>query len=97
MKNTYTRTMFIESFEGCIFKLYITEGLRWECEEPDRVVRYENVVSYDIIKGGEEAAEIEAETDESGIDENHEYLVLHFANGEASTFRSSHVDLHIRG
>lgn len=55
-------------------------------------------VQYDIkdfkVVGGDEAERIEAMTDGSGIDENHEYLVLFLMNGETATFRNSHVDLH---
>lgn len=39
--------------------------------------------------------QIESETDESGIDECHEYLIIELENGEISTFRNSHVDLFI--
>ena len=57
-------------------------------EEPRRV-RYE--VEFWEIVSGEDAAQIEAETDYSCIDEAHEYLVLHLTNGEVATFRNSHV------
>lgn len=57
-------------------------------------VQYSDVVAFEVIHG--EAAElIEAESDGSCIDEYHEYLVLHFANGETATFRNSHVDMFV--
>lgn len=55
-------------------------------------IQYTDAVAWEVIHG--EAAElIEAESD--SIDEYHEYLVLHFANGETATFRNSHVDMFI--
>ena len=42
-----------------------------------------------------DAEEIERETDDSGIDEHHEYLRLNFVNGETATFRNSHTTMFI--
>ncbi len=95
MKNTYTRTLFIDDLRKATFKLYITEGLKWE-DRNEKEIEYTGVTAWDIIEGGEEAEEIERETDSNSADENHEYLVLHFENGETATFRNSHVDMHIR-
>lgn len=82
-----------------VFKLEISEGCKYtaECDEDlgkIKVVEYRGVTSYDLIEGGVEADEIENETDADGIDEFHEYLVLHFTDGTTSTFRNSHVDMY---
>ena len=56
-------------------------------------VEYDGVKGFDVVSAPAAVEEIESRTDRSGIDENHEYLVLQFENGETSTFRNSHVDL----
>jgi hypothetical protein len=62
-------------------------------EELDRV-SYSDAVAWEIVTG-EAAAQIEAESDGSCIDDFHEYLVITFADGETSTFRNSYVDMFI--
>lgn len=57
-----------------------------------RRISYDGIISWEIVTG-EDAEQIEAETDGSCIDDYHEYLVLHFENGETSTFRNSYVDM----
>lgn len=96
MKRTYTRTMFMtnEELQKATVKLFITEGLKWE-DANEKEVKYTGLKSWSIIDG-EDAKQIEAETDASCIDENHEYLVLEFVDGTTATFRNSHVDMFIR-
>lgn len=97
MKRTYTRTMFIEDLTKATIKLYLHEATKYEAAADDEIkVEYTGVKAWDIIEGGEEAAQIESETDASNVDEYHEYLVLHFEDGSQATFRNSHVDMFIR-
>lgn len=97
MKRTYERTLFIEDLTKATIKLYIHEATKYEATEDDEIkVEYTGVKAWSIIEGGNEAEEIEAQTDASGIDENHEYLVLHFEDGTDATFRNSHVDMFLR-
>lgn len=97
MIRTYERTTFTEDLTTVTFKLFISEATKYEAEPDDvREVTYTGVKSWSIIEGGKEAGEIESHTDASGIDENHEYLVLNFTDGNTGTFRNSHVDMFIR-
>lgn len=56
------------------------------------MARYNNLVNWEIVNG-EDAKEIEAESDGSMIDDYHEYLVLHLEDGSEATFRNSYVDM----
>ena len=64
--------------------------------ENSKTVIYEDVASWDIVDG-KDADDIEKHTDGSCIDDYHEYLVLHFTNGETGTFRNSYVDMYRTG
>ena len=96
MTNTYTGTIFNPDLTKATIKLYVHEAVKWEAaEEDEKVATYRNVKAWSIVNG-EDAEEIEKYTDESCIDELHEYLVLHFADGETATYRNSHVEMFIR-
>lgn len=95
MKRTYTRTMMHADLTKVTVEIEVHEALKWEAtQEDEKVVTYNGIEAWTIVSD-EDAAEIESMTDASGIDEYHEYLVLHFANGETATFRNSHVDMFI--
>lgn len=63
-----------------------------EVFENAKRIRYDNVESWDIVSGTD-AEQIEIESDGSCIDDMHEYLVLHFTDGDVATFRNSYVDM----
>ena len=95
MKKTYTRTMMHADLTKVTVEIEVHEALKWEVtQEDEKVVTYSGIKAWSIISD-EDAAEIESMADASGIDEYHEYLVLHIANGETATFRNSHVDMFI--
>lgn len=96
MTRTYNRTMFITNEELSKVKvtLYITEGLKWEDDNETEVI-YTGLKQWSIVDG-EDAVKLEAETDGTCIDENHEYLVLEFVDGSTATFRNSHVSMFLR-
>ena len=84
-----------EKLQRATISITVYENTKYIDEEPKAEINYTGVTAWDVIEGGEEAKEIEAWTDDSGVDEYHEYLVLHFNDGTESTFRNSHVDMHI--
>lgn len=63
-----------------------------EIIENCKTINYNSCTGFEVVEGAA-AKEIEAETDGSCIDENHEYLVLFFEDGNTATFRNSYVDL----
>lgn len=96
MIKTYERTMFIENLADANVKLYVYENSKYSGNiGEEKEVNYTGLKSWSIVDG-DDAAAIEAKTDGSCIDENHEYLVLNFVDGSIATFRNSHVDMFIR-
>lgn len=69
-------------------------AVKYTATENGIKVNYKNVINWEIITG-QDAEEIESMTDEDGTDDLHEYLVLHFENGDTATFRNSYVDMFI--
>jgi len=53
-------------------------------------IEFKNLVEWELVSGTD-AREIERDSDL--VDDYHEYLVLHFENGDVSTFRNSYVDM----
>ena len=90
-----TWTISKERLPKATFIIEIFGNTKYEQAEPDKTVEYKGVTSWDMIEGGEEAKAIEADADANSIDEYHEYMVLHLANGETATYRNSHIDAHI--
>lgn len=102
MKNTYTQTFMMsnEKLQRATIRLYVYGIDKYsdkhtveEVEEDMKEVEYTGLTAWDIINGGEEAEEIEAN---GLVDEHHEYLILHFNDGTQATYRNSHVDMFIR-
>lgn len=87
-KRTYGRPAIVELtvFKECKYDTV------WTGEEIESRAARLIIDSWDIVDG-EDAEDLEAETDGSCIDEYHEYLVLHLASGGTSTYRNSHVDM----
>lgn len=56
------------------------------------VAEYKDVEFWVVVSGAD-AEMIAAETDADGQDDYNEYLELHLANGDVSTFRNSYVDM----
>ena len=97
MKNTYTGTLFHPTLEDAEIEInmYCVPKYSEEAQK-DKVyrVKYTNVTAWDIVSG-EDAKEIEINYSPSTVDDNHEYLVLHFNDGSTATFRNSYVAMFI--
>ena len=96
MKRSYHGTFMRPDLREAKVFLEFYEGTKYDAcdngEEPNEV-RVKGLTAWDIIEGGEEAEQIESLTGE--IDENHEYLVLHFEGGCVNIYRNSHVVMFI--
>lgn len=57
-----------------------------------KIVHYTDVTEW-VIVTGKDAEEIEAHTDGSCIDDLHEYLEIHFGDGDIATFRNSYCEM----
>lgn len=96
MKRTYTGTLMMsnERLQKQTIRIFIYDADKYTGKiTEEKEVQYTGLTAWDIIEGGEEAEEIEAD---GLIDEHHEYLVLHFNDGTTATFRNSHVDMFLR-
>lgn len=88
MIRTYTgTTMLGEDLTNATFDVRL--------RDTNERVKYTGIRGWSIVEGGKEAAEIEALGDGSCVDENHNYLILHYEDGREATFRNSHVDLFV--
>ena len=66
-----------------------------EVFDNSKKVQYEGVTDWSIVSGIDAIEEVELFTDNSSIDDMHEYLILHFEDGSEATFRNSYVDMFI--
>lgn len=99
MKRTFTATTMMtnEELQQATVRLHVYSVDKYtEDITSERLVTYTGLTAWDVIEGGEEAEEIEADMNESDFDEHHEYLVLHFNDGTKSTYRNSHVTMFLR-
>ena len=81
-----TRTVTLDVYDVCKYTAKTVEELN------EKQIKYSGCIGFEVVSG-KEAEIIESETDDSCIDDFHEYLVLYFENGETATFRNSYVDL----
>lgn len=83
MTNTYN--VKLNLYTTCKYDIHTAE-------DEYKTINYNDVVGFEVVSDPMTVSEIEA----SGlVDYYHEYLVIHFADGEQSTFRNSYVDLFI--
>ena len=103
-KRKYTGTLFYpNNLEEATITLYISEVNKYnrgsriytdETPEDEEKITFTGLKSWTIVEGGPEAEAVETIMDE--IDENHEYLVLQFADGRSEFYRNSYVTMFIR-
>ena len=96
MKRTYTRTTMMsnEALQRATISIVMYEYSKYDPDTSGGEIEseYTGLTAWDIIDG-DDAKEIEADTDK--VDDNHEYLVLHFNDGGTATFRNSYTDMFI--
>ena len=85
-----TRAVTLDVYDVCKYTAKTVEELVEELNE--KQIKYSGCIGFEVVSG-KDAEVIESETDDSCIDDFHEYLVLYFENGETATFRNSYVDL----
>lgn len=77
-------------------KLDVYDSFKYTASEKTfenaKTVDYQNCTGFEVVTG-DDAKELEAYTDGSGIDDLHEYLILYFEDGNTAIFRNSYVDL----
>lgn len=95
MIKTYNRTMFNPDLTQAKFTVYTTVAPKYTEEaqlEEENKEEFTGVQSWSIVEGGDEALDIEMNTCEyTPIDEQHEYLILNFADGTKKTYCNSHA------
>ncbi len=96
MIKTFTGTLFhTQDLNKAKIEVEIFNKAKYsEDAELTSTINYTGLTSWDIVTG-DDATALEAETDGSCIDDNHEYLVLHFEDGTQATFRNSNVAMFI--
>lgn len=100
----YYRTLFHEDLTEAEITLYISNINKYdrgsriymadkEPEDEEKII-LTGLKSWTIVEGGPEADAIESL---AGIpaDENHEYLILNFANGKTEIYRNSYITMFI--
>ncbi len=103
MKRTYTGTLFNPDLTKAKIELYISKVNKYnrgsriyiageEPEDEERII-LPPVKSWTIVEGGAEAEAVESIMDE--VDDNHEYLIINFANGTTEIYRNSYVTMFV--
>ena len=104
-RKTYTGTLFYpDNLEDATVTLYISKVNKYDRgsriylsdKDPQDEVRreFDGMKSWSIIEGGPEAEALETIVDK--IDDNHEYLVINFADGKSEVYPNSYVTMFIR-
>ena len=91
MKTTFTNYRNAKVVIECYIECKYTATK--EVFDNSKKVQYEGVTGWSIVSGIEAIKEIERWTNNSSIDDMHEYLVLHFEDGTEVTFSNSYVDM----